>query len=153
MSRTTPTGRGSSRKSSDMDTQQTPSWKCQSSGDCCRVPKAVVMTFAERRELEAVAHKASRPLRWLYNARPSMTQLQTAPCPFVTPENQCAVYDVRPFSCRRYACMREDVKAEPFRDESTADIAARKPEALPQLLQIQRDGQKWAIAHSWREDH
>ncbi len=128
-------------------------WSCQSSGDCCRVPKAVVMTYAERRELEAVAHLASRPLKWAYNARPSMTQLLTAPCPFVTPENRCAAYEVRPFSCRRFLCMRDDVNNEAFRDEDAAAIAKRRPETLPQLIQIQRDGQKWALSHGHREDH
>lgn len=136
-----------------MDTQQSPQeWACQSSGDCCRVPKVVVMTFAERHKLEAAAEKASSPLVWAYNERPSMTQLIAQPCPFVTPDNRCAVYKVRPFACRRFGCMRDDIGAEPFVDEDAAAIAKRKPETLPQLLRMQSDAQQWAVLHGWEED-
>lgn len=126
-------------------------WKCQSSGDCCRQPKLVSMTFAERRELEAQATKASSRLQWRYNERPNMTDLVAGPCPFVTTENRCGVYDVRPFACRRYACMRDDVAAEPFMHGDSADVAKRKPHRLAQLVEMQRDGQTWAIAHGWKE--
>lgn len=127
-------------------------WQCQGSGDCCRVPKVVTMTYAERWELEAYAELASRRLQWRYNARPSMTDLVTGPCPFVTPENRCSVYDVRPFSCRRFGCLRADTKAEKFLDEDTAAILRRMPEALPVLQKLQKDGQVWAKNHGWRED-
>lgn len=125
-------------------------WKCQGSGDCCRHPTLVSMTYAERRELEAYAGLASRRLQWRYNAKPNMTNLVAGPCPFVTPENRCGVYDVRPFQCRRYGCMRADL-SEPFRGEDTGTILDRMPEAFNALSKLQSDGQVWALAHGWKE--
>ena len=127
-------------------------WACHGSGDCCRQPKLVSTTYAERRELEAHAEKATRRLQWRYNARPNMTNLVAGPCPFVTPENRCSVYEVRPFACRRFGCMRADTKAEKFMDEDTAAIARRMPEALPVLQKLQADGQVWAKNHGWAEN-
>ncbi len=127
-------------------------WRCQGSGDCCRGVKRVSMTFAERRELEAQAAKATRRLQWRYNERPNMTDLVAAPCPFLDAENRCAVHDVRPYNCRRWGCLRSDVKAQPFVDEDTAAILRRMPEALPVLQRMQSEGQAWALAHNWRKD-
>lgn len=126
-------------------------WRCQSSGDCCRIPKSVVMTYDERKELEAVAHLALRPLRWRHHKDPRMETLVAQPCPFVTDDNRCAAYDVRPYACRRFGCMRADV-SEPFHDVDTSEIARKNPSAFPMLMQLQHDAQPWAIAHGWRKD-
>ena len=125
-------------------------WRCQSRGDCCRIPKAVSMTYAERRELEAVAHLASRRLQWRYDARPTMTRLVTGPCPFVTPDNRCAAYDVRPFNCRRFGCMRPDGSAESF-DDREALARVKSEDGLIQLRRIQSEAQPWALDHGWKE--
>ncbi len=109
------------------------------------------MTYAERRELEAHAEKAARRLQWRYNERSNMTDLVAAPCPFLDAENRCAVHDVRPYNCRRWGCLRSDVKAQKFVDEDTAAILRRMPGGLPTLQRMQTDAQPWALAHGWKE--
>lgn len=109
------------------------------------------MTYDERRELDAVAHLALRPLRWKHHKSPRMEVLVTGPCPFVTGDNRCAAYDVRPYACRRFGCMRSDVNAEPFIDGDAATIVQRNPSTFPMLMQLQHDAQPWALEHGWKK--
>ncbi len=129
-------------------------WQCQGSGECCRKPKRVTMTYAERRELEAAAKQglASRKLEFRYNKVIGMTDMVTGPCSFVTDDNKCNAYDVRPYSCRRFMCMRPDVSAEPLTDRMT-DLRLRVlPLAREMYRENQAQAQPWALAHGWKAD-
>ena len=77
--------------------------------------------------------------------------LEAGPCPFVTDANTCAVYDVRPFNCRRFGCMRADVGAVAF-GSSEMTALADVPEIRAEMVAIQAEAQPWALAHSWKVD-
>lgn len=130
-----------------------PQWQCQASGDCCRLPARVTMTFAERRELEAAARRglASRPLQFRHHAESTMTDMVAKPCPFVTADNRCNAYEVRPYNCRRFACLRPDVAAEPFDERMLPMRLQALPLAREMYATIQRDAQPWARDHGWKE--
>lgn len=128
-------------------------WQCQGSGDCCRVPKFVAMTYAERKELEDRKGDALRPLTFRYNDHPRFTNMVTGPCPFVTDDNRCNVYDVRPHNCRRFGCARPDVAVEKFEDSPAGclNLVERLPEAAPIIEAMQAEARPWALAHQWDE--
>lgn len=109
------------------------------------------MTFAERRELEAVAGRASRPLVWKYHPRAAFTMLKTGPCPFVTDDNRCGAHDVKPFNCRRFACLRSEGETVEFYD---AEMLARMDSAdgRAELQAIQAAEKPWALAHGWKDE-
>lgn len=115
------------------------------------MPLVVVMTLAERRVLEAHAEQALRPLAWRYHPQTGFTVLNAAPCPFVTDDNRCGVYDVRPYNCRRFACMRPDPSAEPF-GGAAMDARLRAAETAPAVDQVQAEAQPWALAHGWKAE-
>jgi Fe-S-cluster containining protein len=118
-------------------------WACQSSGACCTHPPYVVMTYAERRELERLA--GTRRLRWRYHPHPRFTALVAGPCPFLTGENKCGAYEARPFNCRRFGCLRPDVNAEAWDGHALTD------EDRSTLAAMQAESQPWALAHGWKE--
>lgn len=124
-------------------------WKCQRSGDCCTIPAEVVMTQAERTVLMKwipdgiVTH-------WRPTEDPNFVALKAAPCPLFI-FNGCMVYEHRPYNCRRFGCMRPDVKAEVF-EASGANMMDRvKTSRIARRLaeQLQRKAQKWALKHGW----
>ena len=125
-----------------------PEWTCQKSGDCCTIPKEVVMTKEEAATLVAAA-----PSTITMQFRPlddTFVALKAGPCPLYV-FRTCLVYASRPYNCRRFGCMRPDTKAEPFevsganmRDRTETNRKARR---LGQ--QMQKKAQKWADAHGW----
>jgi Fe-S-cluster containining protein len=117
-----------------------PRWTCQRDGMCCTQPDEVVMTHAERAAIEdGVSPTVS--LRWLPHDDPRFVRLQAAPCPLYDGSG-CTVYDVRPFNCRRFACLRTDL-TQPY-DAGPQTRADRR-----QLVVIQRHAQRWARSHGW----
>jgi Fe-S-cluster containining protein len=132
-------------------------WACSRDGKCCTEPRFVVMTWAERREIEAAAtHLPRRALQWRAGDRPSLTMLVTRPCPLYDAEKKgCTVYDVRPFNCRRFGCMRDDVTRETFTDQSSVILFRRRPDeqaiaaTLRGLERLEADARPWALAHGW----
>lgn len=77
-----------------------------------------------------------------------LVALKAKPCPLYA-FNTCLVYEHRPFNCRRFGCMRPDVKAEKWDGQNmevrtkTSRIARRMAEKL------QRKAQRWAVRHGW----
>lgn len=127
-----------------------PSWKCQRSGDCCTKPAEVVMT---KQEAARIVHRAPPEIRLEF--RPVDKQfvaLKAGPCPLFV-FNGCLVYADRPYNCRRFGCMRPDVKAEPF-EVSGANMMDRvKTSRVARRMaeQIQRKAQGWATKYGWME--
>lgn len=127
-----------------------PKWQCQRSGDCCTKPMEVVMT---KQEAAVLVHHAPAEIRMEFRSvGGDFVALKAAPCPLYAFKS-CLVYAHRPYNCRRFACMRPDVKAEPFEADGgnlmvrvkTSRVARRMAEL------IQRRAKRWADKHGWLE--
>lgn len=74
--------------------------------------------------------------------------LKAQPCPLYA-FKQCLVYAVRPFNCRRFACMRPDVQAEPW-DGQNMEARVKVSRLARRLAEkIQRKAQRWARSQGW----
>ncbi len=91
------------------------------------------MTDAEAKLL--LARAGGRVLSFRANATIGYVDLRGGPCPFFSQPNRCEVYDVRPYNCRRFACLKG------FRG------TAKEAEAVK--VAIQKRAQPWADAHGW----
>lgn len=129
-----------------------PEWKCHRSGDCCTIPAEVVMTREERLAiLRAVPPGVQSEWR---DVDETFVAVKAKPCPFFI-FNGCVVYHVRPYNCRRFACMRPDVKVEPVTTEAeldacTSDRVKTSRPARRFMENLQRKSQRWARNHGWR---
>lgn len=136
-----------------------PHWRCQKSGDCCSLPDEVIMT---RQERDAILPKVPQGIRtaWRDIEGSPFVALKAKPCPFFI-FGDCQIYDVRPYNCRRFACLRPDPKAEPF--EMMPQQDGRYPTgnvnaddrfmlsriARRMLIQIQRKAARYGLQHGW----
>ena len=129
-----------------------PHWQCQRSGDCCTKPLEVVMTKAEAAVL---VHHAPAEIKMEF--RPiddRFVSLKAGPCPLYAFKT-CLVYEHRPYNCRRFSCLRPDVKNEPFEIDGgnlmvrvlTSRVARRMAE------KFQRKAMRWAVRHGWPQDN
>lgn len=127
-------------------------WKCQRSGDCCSLPAEVMMT---KEEAAILVHHAPKEIKLHFRPEGDrFVALKAQPCPLFL-WGGCAVYEYRPYNCRRFACMRPDPKTESWAFTESGDCAnlwdrlatSRIARRLGQL--IQRKAQKWARAHGW----
>lgn len=128
-------------------------WSCQGSGDCCTIPKALVMTTSEA---EALVHAAPREITMQFDRteEKGFVSLRVGPCPLFA-FGKCLVYEMRPYNCRRFACMRPDPKTEVF--EPTGELGCMNLEvrvktsrvAYRLAQKIQRKAQRWAMTHGW----
>jgi Fe-S-cluster containining protein len=123
-------------------------WQCQRSGDCCTKPAEVVMTKEEASVLVLNA-----PKEITMHFRPvddKFVALKAGPCPLYA-FKQCLVYAVRPFNCRRFGCMRPDVKAEPFEANGANMMDRVKTSRIARRLaeHLQLKSQQWARKHGW----
>jgi Fe-S-cluster containining protein len=76
--------------------------------------------------------------------------LKAGPCPLYAFKS-CLVYAYRPYACRRFACMRPNVRTEPF-EVSGANLMDRvKTSRVARRMaeRIQRKAQVWADKHGW----
>lgn len=82
--------------------------------------------------------------------------MKTGPCPLFVFKT-CLVYEHRPYSCRRFACMRPDPKTEPFEVggpfgcKNLSDRIATSRAALRRARHIEKRAQRWANQHGWKE--
>lgn len=131
-----------------------PQWKCQKSGECCTIPQEIVMTREEANTL--VFHA---PTTIVLQFRPAnedatMLAMKAGPCPLYV-FHTCLVYENRPYNCRRFLCMRPDVKAEPLEGDGwkNHDDRVRTNRHMRRMaIRNQKDAQKWADAHGWKKD-
>jgi Fe-S-cluster containining protein len=119
-------------------------WQCKHDGDCCKKPGEVVVTHAEQAEIERAA-SPSVALSWLPHEDARFVRLKAGPCPLYDGKG-CSVYSVRPFSCRRFACVREDYSESYDWRERTLNREQKR-----RLIVIQRHAQRWARSHDWPE--
>lgn len=126
-------------------------WTCLQTGACCRMVTGVTMTYAERRQIEAeLPAESVTHLRWEPGPRPALTVLRAKPCPLLTAEGRCSVYDVRPYSCRRWMCGRTD-PAQPVEDAPVPMRVLQSAELTEDYRKLQAAAQPWALAHGWKE--
>lgn len=143
-------------------------WTCHRTGDCCRQTQAITVSSQEADLLQGWADQHFTigelgRLRWAPD-RPGFVRLKAGPCPFLSEKGQCRVYEVRPYNCRRFACLRVDPKTEalhlipnsPYFKDQTGCFNTRErvlgSRAARRLYErIQRHAQRWARAHGWTE--
>lgn len=95
-------------------------------------------------------------LKWEpVEGEPGFVKLKAQPCPLFL-FGECSVYEHRPFNCRRFVCLRPDVKAEPFEQDEFGQnlnlmerVATSRP-ALRLAQKVQRKAHRWAIKHGWK---
>lgn len=125
-----------------------PEWKCQQSGECCTIPKEVVMT---KEEAAVLVHAAPTEIQMQFRkVDEKFVALKAAPCPLYVFKS-CMVYSVRPYNCRRFGCMRPDTKAEPFEASggNLLDRVKTSRVARRMAQRMQRKAQGWAQKHGW----
>lgn len=131
-------------------------WTCDRSGDCCTRTRAVVMTPAERDLL--LARRPDIAVR--FTAAPDgFVQLAARPCPLLERDAEgravCTVYDVRPYSCRRFGCYRPDAASEPYEEgpdgecRNLVDRVMQSRDVRRAYALQQRKSQRWALRHGW----
>lgn len=113
-------------------------------------PTEVVMT---KDEAAMIVHAAPKEIAMQFrDAGDGFVALKAHPCPLFAFQS-CLVYAVRPYNCRRFSCMRPDVKAEPF-EASGANMMDRVKTsrvALRMAQRIQRRAMRWGRLHGWGE--
>ncbi len=130
-----------------------PFWTCDKRGDCCREPAFVMVTDAEAAELER-AKPARVTLQYLEH-RDGFKALKTGPCPLLNDDGSCSVYEVRPYNCRRFVCLRaadEPWIRGPLGECVNLDRWLNiSPQAATFYASHQRHAQVWAKAHGWSD--
>src|SRR6266436_5408299 len=99
-----------------------PAWACRRCGESCRLPEAVVMTLEEQVVVQAAADKVLTmgqlsKMVWEPSETAGFVNLKARPCPLLTEDGGnpvCSIRESRPYSCRRFMCLRPDPKTEPM---------------------------------------
>src|ERR1700680_2650030 len=118
-------------------------WRCVGDGACCTKTAEVIMTKEEPAEL---VHASQRDIVMTFRkVDDKFVALRAAPCPLYA-FKKCLVYAVRPYNCRRFICMRPDVKAERFdADGSSMMDRVKTSRVARRLAQVhQRRAMGWA---------
>jgi Fe-S-cluster containining protein len=128
-------------------------WTCCQSAECCRMPKAVLMTDAEFAVV--LRHASLRASLKFSHPKPGWTELKAAPCPLLV-DNQCSVYSVRPYVCRRFQCHREAGEAfdpsGPLGCRNLSDRLEHSRVTRRAYALNQRKAARWGLAHGWKGD-
>lgn len=127
-------------------------WTCCRSGDCCTKITEVVMT---KEEASTLVHAAPKEITLEFRpVEHGMVALKAGPCPLYV-FGGCLVYDKRPYNCRRFVCLRPDVKAEAFEPDGNNMYARTKTSrvALRMARKVQRKAMRWAVKHGWKDDN
>ena len=101
------------------------------------------MRQEERAAMEAVSRV---PATWRAHPTPGFVSLVAGPCPYYDPATGCTVYAVRPFNCRRFACLRGAQEGSAF---DAVWMRAMTRDERRQLTVIQRHASRWARTHGW----
>lgn len=113
------------------------------------------MTHQERLQLMKSIPEGSKIVTHWREINEKFVALKAQPCPFFIFQG-CIVYANRPYNCRRFACMRPDVKAEPFEGDGKNNMMDRfqtSRVARRMLIRIQRKAQGWAHKYGWMDEN
>lgn len=98
-------------------------------------------------------------LHWRAGERPRFTNLVARPCPFFGRDDDgqglCKIYDVRPYSCRRFMCGREKAGEHFMGSGGTFGIPLRVLKSADLRAQYARNqdaAKAWADAHGWKDN-
>ena len=136
-------------------------WQCHQSGECCEAISDVVMTHAERDEIERAA-PSGVVLSFTPHEDSRFVRLAASPCPLLQRSEdgkaRCAVYAVRPTNCRRWGCFRpspEEVMSWDHGYLGAANVRERFGQdrgVRAQLRRMERTAMaEWGHAHGWSE--
>lgn len=137
-------------------------WSCDMSGDCCKSVGDVVMTKEEAGLLKGAVDPAQWATLLWKPVEDGFVALMAAPCPLLGADNRCTVHAVRPYNCRRFACLR--VEGEAFEPEpldlargrfgcaNLSDRVRDSRDARRFYAKIQRKAQRWAMSHGWTNE-
>lgn len=106
---------------------------------------------------------------WEPSETAGFVNLKARPCPLLTEvggKPVCSIRESRPYSCRRFACLRPEPEKEPLqfvplnnlllygnigvinvRERLVHSRVARR-----MYQKVQRKAQRWARTHGWKED-
>lgn len=104
-----------------------------------------------KEEAAVLVHETPTEIRLEFrDAGDGFVALKAQPCPLYV-FGGCLVYEHRPYNCRRFACLRPDVKAEPFELNGGNLMARVRTSRVARRMaqRIQRKAQGWAQAHGW----
>lgn len=115
------------------------------------------MSRNEQEILNTKTSFARRPLEWeRFDLDPDrFVKLVTQPCPFLSDQNLCLVYEYRPFNCRRFMCGRVNVQLESFESGgpmgcfNLSDRIGTSLRFLEFYRSHEHHAQKWARVHGW----
>lgn len=123
-----------------------PEWKCQRDGACCKSVPEIRMT-SEERTLFLRSLLDGVKTQWR-ETDDGMWALKAKPCPAYL-FNECTVYENRPYECRRYGCLRPDVKTEPWTETGHMERFQTSRVARRMLTLMQNRAMRWAEKHGW----
>lgn len=137
-------------------------WTCHQTGDCCEAISDVLMTHAERDEIERAAPPGV-VLSFREHEDSRFVRLAAHPCPLLardaTGKALCSVYAVRPYNCRRWGCFRPSPENEPLEPDhgflgcaNARERWGQDRRVRYQLRKLQREAQPWANAHGWTQE-
>jgi Fe-S-cluster containining protein len=117
------------------------------------------MTDLERLAVErAVTRVLPKPAVWTRisgDYPDGWWELQAAPCPLLV-DNQCSVYAVRPFVCRRFQCHRAAGEAfdpsGPLGCRNLSDRLDQSRVTRRAYALNQRKAARWALKMGWKGD-
>lgn len=102
-------------------------------------------------EAAAIVHAAPKEIAMHFRpAGDGFVALKAQPCPLYAFKG-CLVYSVRPYNCRRFGCMRPDVKAEAFEADGSNMMDRVKTSRVARRMaeNMQRRAQRWARKMGW----
>jgi Fe-S-cluster containining protein len=128
-------------------------WECRREGDCCRTGD-LVLTPDELGELTQARPDIAPRVQPHEDAR--FVRIVGTPCPYLALNGECAVYPVRPYSCRRFQCQR--APGEPFLAGGPMGCynlsirVANSRYVRRAYTRNQKKAQRWAATHGWPMD-
>lgn len=121
-------------------------WTCRQSGDCCRATQTVQMAESELALLKA-AQPDIEPV--IVSRDVGRLEIAAGPCPYLA-DNQCSVYEVRPWRCRVWACFRRSA-SDPYRDD-LLQIRLRESAGVRRTWgRMLDEAADWGRQHGWTD--
>jgi Fe-S-cluster containining protein len=107
------------------------------------------MTPQELSVLTSLPMAASVQLQTETSADGRFVTMQAKPCPFYDAiRRSCAVYEHRPYNCRRFQCGRWDTRTQPYQNDPMPAIKADN-DLRWSYGRNQQQHSAWALAHGW----